>query len=96
MYRRAGVVGRCPIVSYRACAETDFSEAQELRNAVGPLDDKWAAISNHAELEDRLLEVHKLSASPGLLRENYEGELAKDDSERDQIRADQRNRARQA
>ena len=74
--------------------EADQKEISVLRDTLSQPNDDLAKTTNHDELESRLVAVHALVSRARRVREKLREELAKDDKEREQIRADARARSR--
>ena len=51
-----------------------------------------AEMNDHAQLESSLVHIHSVTRSIDELKTKYENELAKDEAERNALRADARNR----
>ena len=69
--------------------DTDLADANSLVEGASVLDIDCSAFSQ-AELEARLVTVHKLQRQVVQLAGKYQGSLAADDVGREQLRADQR------
>ncbi|MBE7526372.1 MAG: hypothetical protein HS120_01615 [Burkholderiales bacterium] len=69
--------------------DTDLAEANQLVAGASTLDVDCSVFSQ-AELEARLVTVHKLQRQVAQLSGKYQSSLAADDSGREQLRADQR------
>jgi len=72
--------------------EQDIETVRVLRRELPDTDETFLP-SKHHELETKLVEVHALATKAARLRDKYLKELASDDKEREEMRADIRTRA---
>jgi hypothetical protein len=79
------------VVGWIAEWESDLKAAHDLAREV-PNSDETYQHSEHPSLETKLVEVHALATKAARLRDKYQKELASDDREREDIRADIRAR----
>ena len=79
--------------SWKTSWESDTAGARALTNELRSSSDYYED-SKHKDLEDKLVKVHSLASKASRLQDEYLGELAADDKEREHILADARNRSR--
>jgi hypothetical protein len=72
--------------------ENDLAEAQKMVEKLPISETDYSSFSQN-ELEKMLVQVHKETRQATLLKEKYDAEVAKDDKERDRIRAQHDGRA---
>ena len=72
--------------------KADLTAVRELENGLHRSNDNYARLT-HRELEDKLVDAHRLLAVVNQYAEKYRAELAADDRERDRIRNAMQNRS---
>jgi len=71
--------------------ESDLTEVQSLKEELPSTDSNYSSV-DHAELEAKLIAIHDLRAKAVQVQEKYQTSLARDDNDREHIRADIRAR----
>jgi hypothetical protein len=86
-----GMLGSGPLKKWSSEWESDLTKVRSLEEELPSTDSNYLSV-NHAELEAKLIAIHDLRAKVVQVQEKYQTSLARDDKEREHIRADIRAR----
>ena len=82
-----GVAASGMMYTFEEQCSADMREVDSLKDALPSSDNDRARITDHAELEDRLVSVHDLTVKADAVKAKYERELAHDQKTRDRLAA---------